>query len=239
MGMKNVRIRVKPPIVFDDEADDDPAEAPAAAPAKGSAEGPAERSGSEPGRKPDGKRPGRRRSRRRGEGRSGAREPRAERDEPAREVDPEAAESVRAAAAKMISLMGVELEVGLATDGGIVELTFEGPDKELLGARDGELASALQFLLNRMSRRAWPGAGRIRIEGDARSRPRDEEIASIARKIAKQVAKTGKTRSLRPMNAYERRIVHLTVREFTGLSSSSDGDGALKRIRISKISNRI
>ena len=61
----------------------------------------------------------------------------------------------------------------------------------------------------------------------------------MARTAAKQVSKTGKTRKLRPMNAYERRLVHLEVREYSGLTSSSDGKGALKRVRISKVQNQI
>ena len=57
--------------------------------------------------------------------------------------------------------------------------------------------------------------------------------------MAQQVSSTGRTKKLHPMNAYERRLVHLTVRDFPGLSSSSDGRGAMKRVRISKIQNQI
>ena len=34
------------------------------------------------------------------------------------------------------------------------------------------------------------------------------------------------------MNAYERRLVHLTVRKYTALDSRSEGGGATKRVRI-------
>ena len=34
------------------------------------------------------------------------------------------------------------------------------------------------------------------------------------------------------MNAYERRLVHLTVREFEQLGSRSEGQGHLKRVKI-------
>ena len=36
------------------------------------------------------------------------------------------------------------------------------------------------------------------------------------------------------MNAYERRLVHLTVREFDELGSESEGNGHLKRVKIYK-----
>ena len=94
-------------------------------------------------------------------------------------------------------------------------------------------------LLNRMSRRAWPDAKRIQIGSSIKKEPRDKDLVSMAKRAAEQVNDTGKTKKLRPMNAYERRLVHLTIREFTGLTSSSDGDGAMKTVRISKVQNAI
>ena len=37
------------------------------------------------------------------------------------------------------------------------------------------------------------------------------------------------------MNPYERRVVHITVREFEGLTTVSEGEGFLKRVRVEKI----
>jgi spoIIIJ-associated protein len=100
--------------------------------------------------------------------------------------------------------------------------------------RDSEVLFALQFLLNRMARRRWPGLGRIHLSCDAVQKRRDEELIELAREVAQQVARTGKPKLLPPLNAYERRLIHLTVREFDDLVSTSDGDGALKRVKISK-----
>ena len=139
---------------------------------------------------------------------------------------------------RMVELMGLELDIDVKARDGAVELRLEGPDQKMLMAGNAELLISIQFLLNRMGRRAWPGAGRIHLACDGHTRPRDEELVAVARKVAEQVASTGKTRKLQPMNAYERRLVHLAVREFAGLTSSSDGKGALKRVRISKVQNQ-
>ena len=109
----------------------------------------------------------------------------------------------------------------------------------MLTSRNAELLSALQFLLSRMARRSWPDVGRIHVGCDGQTRRRDEELIALAKRVAKQVSSTGKTKMLQLMNAYERRLVHITVREFSGLTSSSDGSGALKRVRISKVQNVI
>lgn len=142
--------------------------------------------------------------------------------------------SVGATLQRVIDLMGLDLRVrSEATEGGI-DLVLTGPDRPLLSQRDSELRSALQFLINRMARRSWPDAGRIQLTADGQRARRDEDIVDQIREVAAQVARTGKPQRLPPMNAYERRLVHLTVCEFQGLGSRSDGSGQLKRVSIFK-----
>ena len=177
------------------------------------------------------------------EGASGSRKPRPrprqeERERPAepahaREVDPAAMQDVAADVQRMLDLMGLELTVEAKVRGGGTSLQLDGPDRRLLLQKDGELLASLQFLLNRMARRAWPGAGRIALDLDGYHNPRDEEVVELAREVAEQVARTGKPKKLQPMNPYERRLVHVTVGEIEGLASHSEGNGFLKRVRIS------
>jgi spoIIIJ-associated protein len=149
------------------------------------------------------------------------------------------ARAVEQTVMKIIDGMGLDLTVDTKCQDGSIHLKLRGPDRKMLTANSAELLTALQLLLTRMSRRTWPDVGRIHLLCDGRGKPRDEDLISMVRKAAKQVTKTGKTRRLQPMNAYERRLVHLTVRDFPGLTSSSDGGGAMKRVRISKVQNQI
>ena len=57
----------------------------------------------------------------------------------------------------------------------------------------------------------------------------------MVREAAAQVARSGQPRRLHAMNPYERRVVHMTVRELRGLTTVSEGDGFLKRVRVEKI----
>lgn len=168
--------------------------------------------------------------------------PRASREKPTRrEVTAEVAGEIEGTLQRMLDLIGLELEARSASRTGGVGLVLDGADRGVLLERDGELLSALQFLLNRMARRAWPDVGRINLacDGAEGSRRRDDDIADLARKTAQQVAKTGQTKTMQPLNSYERRLVHLAVQEFNGLTSVSDGQGALKRVRISKVRNTV
>lgn len=155
---------------------------------------------------------------------------------PSREPSPEE-EEARATVQRMLELMGLDVRASVKATAQGLGLQLDGPDRKALSEKDGELLSALQFLLNRMSRRAWPGVGRIHLYCDGRRETRDEDLIELARNAARQVARTGRPKRLRSMNAYERRLVHMTVREMRGMGSRSEGDGYLKRVRIFKQKN--
>jgi spoIIIJ-associated protein len=136
--------------------------------------------------------------------------------------------------------MQLELAVQAEPLEGGVTVHLEGPDEKLLKKRrSSEGLHALQFVLNRMIRRQWPTANRIRVVVAGEKGRRDDELVAMTREVAQQVARTGQTKKMHPMNAYERRLVHLTVREFSGLTSASDGDGAMKCVRIAKVQNQL
>lgn len=95
----------------------------------------------------------------------------------------------------------------------------------------GETLDALQYL---SSLAANNGNGYFKISidiGNYRER-REQTLVSLARKISNQVLRTGRSRSLEPMNPYERRIIHTAVQEIEGVSSHSVGDGDRRHIVI-------
>lgn len=166
-----------------------------------------------------------------------AEEPPQER-EPAPAAPQEAVDQVRASVEKMVGLLGLELAVSAEGIAGGTRVELDGPDQELLTDGDAEAIGAWQFLLNRMSRRAWPEAGRIQVYCDGHEQSRDEDLLALARETAEQVLQDGRATRLRPMNSYERRLVHLTVRKMRGVDSRSEGQGALKQVRVFKRQRR-
>ncbi|MEI6775670.1 MAG: RNA-binding cell elongation regulator Jag/EloR [Chloroflexales bacterium] len=116
-----------------------------------------------------------------------------------------------------------------------VTLHIEGADEEAMGlliGRRGETLRSLQFLLNLLvSRRVqkWPQV--VVDVGNYRQR-RQESLEGLARRMAERVRQTGRPIMLEPMAAYERRIVHLALREDKGIYTESSGDGENRKIVI-------
>jgi len=140
-----------------------------------------------------------------------------------------------AALLKIVAGMGFDLKLDETRREETLELVLDGPDRKRLTAKDGELLSALEFVLGRMGRRAWPEEPQVRLLCRGFRSGKDDELIDLVREAAVEVSRSGRPRRLHAMNPYERRIVHVTVREFAGLTTVSEGDGFLKRVRVEKI----
>lgn len=144
----------------------------------------------------------------------------------------------RETVSRVLDLMGLEIRPTFRASGDGCTVDLDGPDRNVLVQRDGEVVSAIEFVLNRMARRAWPGLGTIHVRCDGYRNRRDDEVVELTREVAAQVARSGKPQRLHAMNPYERRLVHMTVREFPGVRSRSEGDGFLKRVTLEKTDGR-
>jgi spoIIIJ-associated protein len=116
-----------------------------------------------------------------------------------------------------------------------IMLYVEGLDEETVGimiGRRGETLRSLQFLLNTLVNRhvgRWP---QIVIDiGNYRQR-RQESLEGLARRVAEQVRATGRPHALDPMQAYDRRIVHMALREDPTVYTESTGEGETRKITV-------
>ena len=67
--------------------------------------------------------------------------------------------------------------------------------------------------------------------GNYRSR-KEKRLQSIAFEAANKVRKTKRAVLLEPMNPFERRIVHMSLKKERFIETISEGDSTIKRIRV-------
>ena len=128
-----------------------------------------------------------------------------------------------------MNVNNVRLEV-FEIEGGH-EINLEGDDLGVIIGRRGETLDALQYLAS-LAANCGDGYSRIVLNtGDYREK-RISTLQSLARRVSSQVVRTGRSRSLEPMNPYERRIIHTEVQQINGVNSNSTGDGANRRVVI-------
>jgi spoIIIJ-associated protein len=112
-------------------------------------------------------------------------------------------------------------------------LSIDGADNGLLLNQGGELLDALQQILNQAFGRDLPKGQRIVCDADNYRAARDAELKAMAQHAARQVRTTSSAFVFGPMDANERRVIHLTLAEEADLHTESIGDGNARRLRVS------
>lgn len=123
----------------------------------------------------------------------------------------------------------IDIKVVLKDNGAMLILSGEGLGV-VIGHR-GETLDALQYLTS-LAANNGNGYYKVSIDiGNYRER-REKTLISLAKRISAQAIRSGRSRSLEPMNPYERRIIHTAVQEIEGVSSHSVGEGDRRHIII-------
>ena len=112
-------------------------------------------------------------------------------------------------------------------------VAIDGPDNELLLSQGGELLDAMQQILNQALGRALPKGQRIVCDARNFRAAREAELRAMALHAAKQVRATASPFVFGPMDANERRVIHLSLAEEADLQTESVGEGTARRLRVS------
>jgi spoIIIJ-associated protein len=122
-----------------------------------------------------------------------------------------------------------------------VQETHDGPclqihsaQSETLIGHDGDRLDDLQYLVNRILRRHFPNAERIKVDCEHFRSIQEDRMNAEIRSISERVKASGRPFQMRPLNAYYRRLVHnILAADPQILSHSPQGEERLKRITIS------
>ncbi len=113
-----------------------------------------------------------------------------------------------------------------------LEIELWGADENLLLKNHGRALLAMQHLIPRIVRGLTGESVFCRVDCDAFHDIREERLRDLAQRVASEVAERGRSRLLESMAPDERRIVHLTLSDDPKVSTESQGQGFLKRVKI-------
>lgn len=128
----------------------------------------------------------------------------------------------------------------------VIQLNVSGlsdRDTALLIGRQGEVLQALQFVLRTLLREEMEllaGEERQLVVDVMNYRQRQiDHLTIMAKKKAREAMLENKDVSLRPMSPYERRIVHMALKDETGIATQSLGEEPNRYIVIKVLNEAI
>ena len=104
----------------------------------------------------------------------------------------------------------------------------------LIGYR-GETLNSMQTILSTIANRGFNNKIRLILDIENYRQKREKTLEELAEKVSKTVLKTGKSITLEPMSAYERKIIHSKLQDNNKIETHSIGEGDNRRVVISKI----
>ena len=113
-------------------------------------------------------------------------------------------------------------------DDGELILDITGDDLAVLIGRHGKTLDALQFLVSAITVRTIGFRYPVVIDVEGYKSRQRQKLESIARSSANRAASQHRSVKLRPMTPYERRLVHIALRDDDRVETASEGEGSAR-----------
>ena len=117
-------------------------------------------------------------------------------------------------------------------DDGELILDITGADLAVLIGRHGKTLDALQFIVSAITVRTIGYRFPVIVDVEGYKQRQRQKLESLARSSAKKAISQQRSIKLRPMTPYERRIIHIALRDDPRVDTGSEGEGAARHVVI-------
>ena len=114
----------------------------------------------------------------------------------------------------------------------IIKLKVEGSNSALLIGKHGRTLDALQYIVQKIVQKEKRTKKRIVVDIEGYRARRKASLTQLALRLGEKVKRSGKPATISPMNAYDRRIVHVALKDESKVRTQSMGSGALRKLVI-------
>jgi spoIIIJ-associated protein len=146
----------------------------------------------------------------------------------------EVAEDATAFVAGLLDAFGLDGTVAASQPAdGEIEIAVEGEGLGLLVGPKGQTLLAIQDLTRLVAQRhVGPGSPRLGVDVGGYRQRRVEALRRFSLQVAEQVVETGLPKSLEPMAAADRKVVHDALTDVVGVGTLSEGEEPYRRVVI-------
>jgi spoIIIJ-associated protein len=115
---------------------------------------------------------------------------------------------------------------------GKLGLRLDSDDSGMIIGKKGKNLDALQLLANVLMGRLEDDHSKVVLDAENYRSRREEQLVSLAQRVGDQVKQSKRSRLLDPMNPFERRLIHTTLNNVSGITTESEGEGLYKQVRV-------
>jgi spoIIIJ-associated protein len=142
------------------------------------------------------------------------------------------AETARRTLEEIISHIVEDATVAVAKNPDSIRLKIDAGNPAILIGRHGRTLDALQYLVRKIVRKKHNTKMRISFDVEGYRDRRKESLTQLALRLGEKVKRSGKPATISPMNAYDRRIVHIALKDDSSVRTQSKGGGEFRKLII-------
>ena len=113
-----------------------------------------------------------------------------------------------------------------------IRLKIETSNPAILIGRHGRTLDALQYVVRKIVRKKKMTKVGISFDVEGYRDRRKASLAQFALRLGEKVKLSGKSATMSPMNAYDRRIVHIALKDDASVRTQSKGSGLFRKLII-------
>ncbi len=142
----------------------------------------------------------------------------------------------RAALERIVNAITSDAEIRLEEDPERIQLKVAGGNAAKLIGKKGQTLEAIQTIIdkiiNKQNDHNQNGKIRVQVDVEGYRENRKTNLEKLAMRLADKSKRIRKPISLGQMNAYDRRIIHLALKDDPDVRTKSKGDGYMRKLVI-------
>lgn len=155
------------------------------------------------------------------------------------QLEDDATAAARQVVSELLAHMEIDAEVHVGyrkatstEEGPVLQVDVDGEDLGMLIGRRGETMAALQHITRLIMAKTLDRWVNINLDVGGYKNHREQQLRRLAQRMAQQVHQFGRPISLEPMPANERRIIHITLQDYPGVTTESSEEASRRHVTI-------
>ena len=133
---------------------------------------------------------------------------------------------------RIMDSLDIQGDIAISEDVNSIKINISGSDIGLLIGKQGETLAAIQSIANIVARKSGINK-RLEVDVENYRGRRAESLKEMAEGAAEKALRLGRPVLLKPMNSYERRMVHVALQGNDRVHTVSEGEEPNRQVRIS------
>jgi spoIIIJ-associated protein len=158
--------------------------------------------------------------------------PRSRRTVPLAEITPEIIEQTKDVLGTIVGVISDDASIVDEQRNGRLVLNVVGGNSGVLIGRRGQTLEAIQYLVEKVINKGREDRVLVQVDVEGYLETRRTNLEELAARMADKAKRRGRPTTIGQMNAHDRRIIHLSLKDDPNVRTQSVGEGHLRKLVI-------